>query len=96
MLGQSEWGKPGVSLRHWRDTTRKLEVDAVLVDDTAGGLVGIEVKASADVKGEDLRGLRHFLASVSGAQRGVIFYSGELALQVDDNIWALPISSMWS
>jgi uncharacterized protein len=95
LAAQSEWGKPGISLRHWRDTTRKLEVDAVLVDDATEGLVGIEVKASADVTGDDLRGLRHFLASVSGAQRGVIFYSGERPLQVDDNIWALPISAMW-
>lgn len=96
LAAQAEWGKTGLSLRHWRDTTRKLEVDAVLIDDTANGLIGIEVKASVDVKGEDLRGLRHFLNSVPGAQRGVVFYSGTLALQIDDNIWAIPTSALWS
>jgi uncharacterized protein len=96
LAAQSEWGKPGLSLRHWRDTTRKLEVDAVLVDDAAGALIGVEVKASADVKADDLRGLRHFLSSVDGSTRGIVFYSGALCLQVDDNIWALPISSLWN
>jgi uncharacterized protein len=68
----------------------------VLVDDAVGALIGIEVKASADVKPDDLRGLRHFLSSVDGSKRGVVFYSGALPLQVDENIWALPISSLWN
>jgi uncharacterized protein len=96
LAAQAEWGKPGISLRHWRDTARKLEVDAVLVDDSTGGLVGLEVKASVDVRTEDLRGLRHFLKSVSGAQRGIVFYSGSDAVQVDDLIWALPIATLWT
>ena len=96
LAAQAEWGKPGLSLRHWRDTTRKLEVDAVLVNDAAGDLIGIEVKASVDVKSDDLRGLRHFLNSVDGASGGVVFYSGALALQLDDHLYALPISTLWN
>lgn len=69
-------------------------VDAVLTGDD-GRSVAIEVKAGADVRPDDLRGLHAFLADEPDAVRGVVFYSGEQILRLDDRIWALPISALW-
>ncbi|MFZ3082724.1 DUF4143 domain-containing protein [Rhodoferax ferrireducens] len=52
-------------LLYYRDLD-KFEVD-VVIENAAGQLVGIEVKATASVKESDLRGLKK-LASVAGVQ----------------------------
>ena len=54
------WRKPTVvgiyRLMYYRDTD-KFEVD-VVIENAAGQLVGVEVKAAATVKESNLRGLR--------------------------------------
>lgn len=94
LVAQAAWVAPGVAVRHWRDTARKAEVDAVLVD-AAGASVAVEVKASTDVRPEDIRGLRSYLASVDQARLGVVFYTGELTLPLAERIWAVPITALW-
>ena len=95
LVAQASWLQGRATVRHWRDTARKLEVDAVLLDDK-GGSVAIEVKAATDVRPDDLRGLTAYLASVRGAHRGLVFYSGGHTLQLGDQIWAVPISTLWT
>ena len=48
-----------------------------MIENTAGKLVGVEVKASASVKEKDLRGLKK-LANLAGDQfkTGVLLYDG--------------------
>ncbi len=94
LAAQASW-TPGRSLRHWRHTARKVEVDAVVVDQ-AGDVVPVEVKASRDVRPDDLAGLRQFLADVPSCERAVIFYTGELVLPVAERMWAVPMSALWS
>ena len=81
-------------LMYYRDAD-KYEVDFV-IENTAGNLVGIEVKASATVKEKDLRGLKK-LASLAGDQfkMGVLLYDGTEILSLGDGIWAAPLSSLW-
>lgn len=69
LAAQASWLHEVTSIRHWRDTTRKVEVDAVILlhDGTS---IAVEVKAAHDIRPDDLRGLRAYLASVSGAMRG--------------------------
>ncbi len=95
LAAQASWSLEPVELRHWRDTTRKLEIDALALA-SDGRSVAFEIKAGPDVRPDDLRGLRHYLATVRGAERGVVYYTGSLTLQVDERIWAVPISSLWS
>jgi len=73
----------------------KFEVD-VVIENTAGQLVGVEVKASATVKERDLRGLRK-LASLAGDQfkMGVLLYDGDETMPLGNNIWAAPLSTLW-
>ncbi len=71
------------------------EVD-VVVENAAGYVVGVEVKASATVTAQDLRGLRK-LSAVAGDRfkMGVILYDGTETLPLGHGIWAAPISTLW-
>lgn len=81
-------------LMYYRDT-EKLEVDFV-IENTAGQLVAVEVKAAATIKQSDLRGLKK-LANLAGKQfkMGVLLYDGNEAMPIGDRIWAVPLSSLW-
>jgi len=78
----------------YRDTD-KFEVDLV-IENAAGQLVGVEVKAAATVKESDLRGLKK-LSSLAGDQfkMGVLLYDGDETMPLGDNIWAAPLSTLW-
>lgn len=84
----------GYSLMYYRDAD-KVEVD-VVIENAAGHLVGVEVKASATVKERDLRGLRK-LSALAGDQfkMGILLYDGNETLPLGDNIWAAPIATLW-
>lgn len=81
-------------LLHYRDFD-KFEVD-VVIENAAGQLVGVEVKAAASVNEKDLRGMKK-LASVAGAkfQMGVVLYDGTDTLPLGDGMWAAPLSTLW-
>jgi hypothetical protein len=71
------------------------EVD-VVIENAAGQLLGVEIKASATVKAGDLHGLKK-LASVAGGQfkMGVLLYDGAETLPLGDHLWAVPLSTLW-
>ena len=95
LLAQSSWSYATQEVRHWRDTARKLEVDAVLLN-ADGSLIAVEIKAGTDVRPDDLKGLSAFLADTPEARRGIVFYTGALVLQLAEKIWAVPISALWT
>ncbi|MEJ2402903.1 MAG: DUF4143 domain-containing protein [Candidatus Thiodiazotropha sp.] len=80
-------------LLHHRDAD-KFEVD-VVIENSAGHLSGVEVKASATVKERDLRGLKKF-ASLAGDQftAGVLLYDGDETMPLGSNLWATPLSTL--
>ena len=82
------------ALMYYRDAD-KVEVD-VVIENAAGQLVGVEVKATATVKESDLRGLRK-LSTLAGAKfkMGVLLYDGDETMPLGDNIWAAPLSTLW-
>jgi len=81
-------------LMYYRDAD-KYEVD-IVIENAAGQLVGVEVKASATVKDSDLRGLRK-LSSLAGAQfkMGVLLYDGNETMPLGNGLWAAPLASLW-
>ncbi len=95
ILRQSEWFSEAAGLYHFRDKDQN-EVD-VVVEDLAGQIVGIEVKASATVRREDFRGLRR-LASACGEdfRLGVILYDGDRVLPFGEGLFAAPIPGLWA
>ena len=94
LLRQSAWLTEPCNLFHFRDKDQ-YEVD-VVVEDLSGRVVGVEVKASATVKGEDFRGLRK-LADATGDdfQLGVVLYDGRHVFSFGDRFLAAPISALW-
>ncbi|HKS51601.1 MAG TPA: ATP-binding protein [Pseudonocardiaceae bacterium] len=91
---QLSWNEQRAALFHYR-TKDKVEVDAVL-EATDGRVVGIEVKAGATVRNEDLAGLRH-LANRLGSRfvAGYVLYTGGQTLPFGDRLRALPIDVLW-
>ncbi|MCL5796896.1 MAG: ATP-binding protein [Gammaproteobacteria bacterium] len=75
-------------LMYYRDAD-KYEVD-VVIENTAGQLIGVEVKAAASIKESDLRGLKK-LASLAGDQfkMGVLLYDGTEVMPLSEKLWAL-------
>lgn len=66
------------------------------VEDAAGRIVGIEVKAAASVTRRDFGGLDR-VASAAGAAfvQGMVLYDGEQTLSFADKLRAVPFSALW-
>lgn len=81
-------------LMYYRDAD-KYEVD-VVIENTAGQLIGVEVKAAASIKESDLRGLKK-LADLAGDQfkMGVLLYDGTEIMPLSEKLWAVPLSTLW-
>ena len=94
LLKHSATAEGDYRLLYYRDMDM-LEVD-VVIENSAGQLIGVEVKASATVKAGDLRGLKK-LASVAGDQfrMGVLLYDGTETMPLGDGLWAAPLSTLW-
>ena len=93
LLAHKQWAELETSAFYWRDTSgRQLEVDLVL-SDGEGRHVGIEVKASQTLGSKDIRGLKA-LSEWRTLHRGFIFYTGSKVIQLDKNIWAIPIETL--
>jgi predicted AAA+ superfamily ATPase len=92
---QSAWSEIQPEFFFWR-TAAGQEVDIVL-EDSAGRLVGIEIKASATLGGNDVRGLQA-MANVAGKRwvRGVVLYTGTEVIPFAANLHGLPISHFWT
>ena len=93
---QLSWSTTVRRLLYWRDAKTKQEVNLVLSGE-GGSVIPIEIKSASRVDMTDTRGIRAF-ANEAGAlmERGIVFYAGRAVLQLDTNIWAVPITSLWA
>jgi hypothetical protein len=91
---QATWSERRPGIFHFR-THAGQEVDIVL-QDAAGQVVGVEVKASTTVGTEDFKNLR-ILSEVTGKRfhRGVVLYTGAKMLPFGPRLHAMPISALW-
>lgn len=81
-------------LLYYRDAD-KVEVDFV-IENAAGQIVCVEVKAAATVRDGDLRGMKKMAAAADSKFRlGVVLYDGTEALPLGDRMWAAPLSTLW-
>jgi hypothetical protein len=92
---QSTWSTTQPELFYWR-TASGQEVDVVL-EDRAGRVVGVEVKAAATLSSNDVRGLQA-LGTAAGKHwlRGVVLYAGTEVIPFSSNLHGVPISRLWS
>lgn len=94
VVKQLGWSKGRFQLFHFRAAAGH-EVD-LLLEDSAGNLVGIEIKAGAKVEKKDFAGLR-FLAELTGKRfrRGLVLYAGDSAVPFGNDLHAVPVSWLW-
>jgi predicted AAA+ superfamily ATPase len=94
LLKRIAWTGNTCALYHFRDKDQA-EVDFVVEDD-AGAVVGIEVKASATVNTSDFKGLRK-LAEACGAdfRSGLVLYDGDRSVPFGDRMFAAPLACLW-
>jgi hypothetical protein len=91
---QLTWSLERGRLYHYR-TKDKLEVDAV-IETPDGRVVGIEVKAGATVRTEDLSGLRNLARQAADRfVAGYILYTGKQTLPFGDKLRAVPMDALW-
>ena len=95
LLKGTAWAKERVSIFHYRDKDQ-LEVDFVL-ENAAGQIVGIEVKAAASVTGREFAGLER-IASAAGSAfvQGILLYDGEQTLSFGEKFRAVPLPVLWA
>lgn len=91
----ASWSEQRCSFSHYRDKDKN-EVDIVL-ENRRGEIVGIEVKSSATVSGNDFAGMRK-LAEACGDKfvQGMVLYDHDQLVPFADNMFAAPISCLWS
>ena len=89
------WSETQPQIYFWRAVSGQ-EVDLVL-EDSAGHLVGVEVKARATLGGSDVRGLQA-MANAVGKRwlRGVVLYTGTEVIPFAGNLHGLPLSLLWA
>lgn len=90
---QASWQEELISFSHYRDK-EGLEADVVL--ESGGKIVGIEIKAAATVTAADFKGLQK-LKTATGKRfaRGVVLYDGDAVASFGDALLAVPISLLW-
>lgn len=92
---QMTWSDTRCSLFHYR-TQAKEEID-ILLEDPAGRVVTIEVKARATVKKSDFKVMKG-LADDLGERfvRGIVLYTGPEDLPFGPKLRAMPVSALWT
>jgi predicted AAA+ superfamily ATPase len=92
---QLTWSDTFARLYHYRDRDQ-YEVDGVL-EDNAGRVVGVEVKAAETVRADDFRGLRLLQRRLGSQFRaGFVLYCGTESLSFGDCLTCLPVSALWT
>jgi predicted AAA+ superfamily ATPase len=82
------------SISHYRDKD-KVEVDFVV--EHARRIVGIEVKAGATVKTDDLTGLKRLRDATGKAFAcGIVLHDGDSIQRAGDRLFVMPIGQLWA
>lgn len=89
------WSDQRAALYHFRDR-EGLEVDLIL-ETPAGKIAAVEIKASATVGAGDFKGLRKLAAALPDRfVQGLVLYDGDQVVPFGENLFAAPISCLWS
>jgi predicted AAA+ superfamily ATPase len=94
MLRQAQWSDHSPKLFHYRHDRDEIDV---VVENRAGSVAAVEVKANASVKARDWRTLERLRDKKGkGFRCGVLLYSGAETVPLSDRIFAVPISGLWA
>jgi predicted AAA+ superfamily ATPase len=92
---QISWLEDRPQLFHFRDRDQR-EVDIVL-EHRDGSVTAVEVKASATVRTNDFRGLRHLRDKLGDRfKAGALLYAGASTVAFGDRLAAVPLRGLWT
>lgn len=95
LLKQMGWNRTRARLHHFRAHSGS-EVDIVL-EGPAGSVAGIEVKSTNNPGARDFAGLQTLQAEARDRfLRGVLLYGGDQVLPFGADLFAVPVSALWS
>lgn len=94
VLKSLSWNETRAEISHFR-TKEQDEVDLVL-EDTRGRIIGIEIKAAATLRPNDFSGLRK-LQEAAGDKfvQGVLLHDHDRVTPYSEKIRAAPVSLLW-
>lgn len=94
VLKLATWSDKRLRISHFR-TKEQDEVDLV-IEDRRGRVIGIEVKASATVRPQDLRGLRQLQAATGdNFVQGLVLHDHDRITPFGERLHAAPVSLLW-
>jgi uncharacterized protein len=94
LVKQSAWSEMKPRIFFWRTASGR-EVDIVL-EDNAGRIVGLEVKAAATLNANDTAGLRALAAEVGKKWiRGIVLYTGLDLIPFANSLHGVPLQALW-
>lgn len=92
---QISWNSTSANMYHFRDHAGS-EVDIIL-EDPLGRIVGIEVKNTETVRPQDFKGLMLLQEKMKDRfLAGCILYQGSSIIPAANQVYAVPISALWS
>jgi uncharacterized protein len=95
ILKLASWSAGKVTVSQFR-TKEKEEVDLVL-EDSRGRIVGIEIKASATSRPQDFNGLRKLQEATNDKfVRGLVLHDHDRVTPISEKLHAAPISILWT
>lgn len=95
LMKQLTWNETRAELFHYR-TQAGSEIDVIL-ENRAGQIVGLEIKASTTITAKDFQHLKTLAADLKERfLRGIVLYTGDQILPFGKNLYAMPVSALWS
>jgi predicted AAA+ superfamily ATPase len=84
-----------LSFSHYRDKDQ-VEID-IIIENALDEIIAIEVKATATIHSKDLTGLKKLKELTKDRFKiGIILYDGDHTTSFGENLYAVPISALWS
>jgi hypothetical protein len=94
LLKLMSWSNERFELFHFRD--KDLNAADIVIENTEGRVVGVEVKAAATVAAKDFQGLRKLAESCGDRFAiGLVLYDHEQIVPFGEKLIAAPISTLW-
>lgn len=95
LIKQRTWARHAVQLYFYRDQKQR-EVD-VIIESASGDIAALEIKSAAAATRSDTAALRYLRDKLGPRfKAGILLYSGSHTIPLDDRIWAVPLSGLWS
>jgi predicted AAA+ superfamily ATPase len=94
LLKHASWAKSTIRLYHYQ--REREDIDFVL-ENRAGDLAAVEVKATASLRPKDWKQLAA-LRDARGERfkSGIVVYSGEQTIPLSNKLWAVPYAGLWT